>query len=37
VARWGGLWLHTSHLVHPSLGLTHRFHLGTGDTGASPW
>ena len=37
VTRWGGLWLHTSHLVHPSLGLTHRFHLGTGDPGASPW
>ena len=33
----GGLWLHSSHLVHPSLGLTHRFHLGTGDPGASIW
>jgi hypothetical protein len=37
VVRLGGLWLHTSHLVHPSLGLTHRFHLGTGDPGASVW
>jgi len=31
VARWGGLWLRSSHLVHPALGLTHRFHLGAGD------
>ncbi len=37
VIRTGGLWLHTSHLVHPSLGLTHRFHLGTGDPEASVW
>ena len=37
VTRWRGLWLHTSHLAHPALGLTHRFHLGTGDPGASPW
>jgi len=37
VARLGGLWLHTSHLVHPALGVTHRFHLGGGDPGASIW
>ncbi len=37
VVRMGGLWLHTSHLVHPALGLTHRFHLGVGDPEASVW
>lgn len=37
VMRLGGLWLHTSHLVHPALGLTHRFHLGVGDPEASVW
>ncbi len=37
VIRVGGLWLHTSHLVHPALGLTHRFHLGVGDPEASVW
>ena len=35
--RVGGFWLQSSHLVHPALGVTHRFHLGTGDPGASPW
>ncbi len=37
VMRVGGLWLNTSHLVHPALGLTHRFHLGVGDPEASVW
>ncbi|MCK9996229.1 MAG: hypothetical protein KAH56_08120, partial [Candidatus Krumholzibacteria bacterium] len=37
VIRMGGLWLHTSHIVHPALGLTHRFHLGVGDPEASVW
>jgi hypothetical protein len=37
VIRVGGLWLNTSHLVHPALGLTHRFHLGVGDPEASVW
>ena len=36
-ARVGGVWLQTSHLVHPALGVTHRFQLGVGDPGASPW
>ena len=35
--RVGVFWFQTSHLVHPALGVTHRFHLGTGDPGASPW
>lgn len=35
--RMGGFWLHTSHLAHPALGLTHRFHLGVGDPEASIW
>lgn len=34
VAKIGGPWLRTSHLVHPALGVTHRFHLGAGDPGA---
>jgi hypothetical protein len=37
VARVGGPWLRTSHLVHPALGVTHRFHLGAGDPAASIW
>ena len=37
VARLGGFWFHTSHLVHPALGITHRFHLGGGDPDASIW
>ena len=37
VVRIGGLWFHTSHIVHPALGLTHRFHLGVGDPEASVW
>ncbi len=37
VIRMGGFWLNTSHLVHPALGLTHRFHLGVGDPEASVW
>jgi hypothetical protein len=37
VARLGGFWFHTSHLVHPALGVTHRFHLGGGDPDASIW
>jgi len=37
VARLGGFWFHTSHLVHPALGVTHRFHLGGGDPCASIW
>lgn len=37
VIRVGGLWLNTSHIVHPALGLTHRFHLGVGDPEASVW
>jgi hypothetical protein len=37
VVRLGGTWLRTSHLVHPALGLTHRFHLGAGDPEASFW
>jgi hypothetical protein len=36
-ARLGGLWWQTSHLVHPALGVTHRFQLGCGDAGAAPW
>ena len=36
-ARVGGFWLQTSHLVHPALGVTHRFQLGAGDPGAAPW
>ncbi|MEN8007246.1 MAG: hypothetical protein ABFS42_09545 [Candidatus Krumholzibacteriota bacterium] len=36
-ARVGGLWLQTSHLVHPALGVTHRFVLGVGDPGAASW
>lgn len=32
--RWGGAWLNTSHLVHPALGVTHRFLVGAGDPGA---
>jgi len=35
--RLGGPWLHSSHLVHPALGTTHRFHLGTGDPEAAVW
>jgi hypothetical protein len=30
-------WLRTSHIVHPALGATHRFHLGAGDPAASAW
>ena len=37
VARIGGPWLRTSHLVHPALGVTHRFQLGVGDPGACIW
>lgn len=37
VAKIGGPWLRTSHLVHPALGVTHRFHLGVGDPGACIW
>jgi len=37
VARLGGPWLRTSHIIHPALGVTHRFHLGLGDPGASVW
>lgn len=37
VVRLGGPWLHSSHLVHPDLGTTHRFHLGTGDPAAAIW
>lgn len=37
VARVGGPWLRTSHLVHPALGVTHRFQLGVGDPGACVW
>ena len=37
VIRMGSLWLNTSLLVHPALGLTHRFHLGVGDPEASVW
>lgn len=37
VARLGGFWFHTSHLIHPALGVTHRFHLGGGDPDASIW
>lgn len=37
VAKLGGPWLHTSHIIHPALGVTHRFHLGLGDPGASVW
>lgn len=33
--RLGGAWLNTSHLVHPALGVTHRFRVGTGDPGAA--
>jgi hypothetical protein len=36
-ARVAGLWLQTSHLLHPALGVTHRFYLGAGDPGASLW
>ncbi len=35
--RLGGFWLFTSHLVHPALGVTHRFQIGTGDPGAASW
>lgn len=37
VANVGGPWFRTSHLVHPALGVTHRFHLGAGDPAASTW
>lgn len=37
VTNIGGPWLRTSHLVHPVLGVTHRFHLGAGDPGACLW
>lgn len=36
-ARIRGPWLRTSHLVHPALGVTHRFGLGVGDPGACIW
>jgi len=35
VVRLGGPWLYSSHLVHPALGTTHRFYLGTGDPAAA--
>lgn len=35
--RLGGPWWHSSHLVHPALGTTHRIHLGTGDPAAAVW
>lgn len=37
VARLGGAWWHSSHLVHPALGTTNRIHLGTGDPEAAAW
>ncbi len=37
VAKIGGPWMRTSHLVHPALGVTHRFHLGAGDPAACIW
>lgn len=33
----GRLLLRTSHLVHPQLGLTHRFQVGFGSGGGSTW
>ena len=36
VVRFGGMRLESSHLVHPVLGVTHRFMVGAGDSGASP-